>query len=112
MNNAKKELVEFLNGCPKVKCAEVVIRSFFVIERYPRKEYFLKIGYTQKEFDDLIDFMDVDYDSEADPEEFDLCIDSTIWFDDGTWATRIMDEEMQFWLHYRLPEIPERLKKR
>lgn len=100
--NALMEFIETVDSVNSaVKCAIVNYKGT------KEKTCNLKVGYTQKEFEEFKSSLDFMYDSVDGGQE----IVGFIWFEDGTWCTRREYHGAEWWEHHCLPDIPDELKK-
>lgn len=89
--NAKKEFLSFTKN-NKIKCAQIEGMD-------------LKVGFTTEEYNKFINNLDFEYNAGYGGQE----LYGTIWFTDGTWATRGEYDGSEWWEIHQLPEIPEEL---
>ena len=100
--NARKEFEEFiLTSSSTVKCASITIRLDYQMARVCN----LRVGYTKEELLSFLIDLDLEYDSGYGTQ----IVFGTIWFKDGSWATRREYDGSEWWQLNTLPEIPKRL---
>jgi len=100
--NAKKELEILIKETGlQIKCAQSATNEKM------ENPINLKIGYTQNEYNNFMDSLDVAYN------DLDIYnnIFGTVWFDDGSWITRTYYNGEVMWEHFTKPDIPECLTK-
>lgn len=100
--NAKEELVRAIKD-EAIKCA--IIREDPDDHDKP-KEWFLRVGYTEKEMTEFLNSLDFSYDAGYGGQE----LFGTVWLKDGTWLSRGEYDGSEWWEHNKLPEIPTKLK--
>jgi hypothetical protein len=66
----------------------------------------LKCNYTPEDFKEFLKYLDFQYDRGHGLQE----IFGTVWFEDGTWATRGEYDGSEWWEVHEVPEIPDHLK--
>jgi hypothetical protein len=66
--------------------------------------YDLPIGYTEREWELFLQFLDFEYDVSR------QLVDGTIWFDNGLWAVRNDTKNDQWWTMRAVPNIPKKLQ--
>jgi hypothetical protein len=97
LTNAKQEFLDFIKEKPAVKCAWVEYSPSFTSEE---KRYILNPDYTRKEFEELLNCLDFDYNA---GHKIYPCIFGVIFFSDGTWAERDEYEGAEKWLRIVKP---------
>lgn len=107
--NAKKEFLDFVGNrsvlCATVATTEDVWDEHFGYEGELIRSYLLRKGYSHKDFITFVDNLDFEYyDGYGGQELF-----GTIWFTDGTWATRGEYDGSEWWELHKLPDIDEEL---
>jgi hypothetical protein len=103
--NAKKELIELLEQViVDIHCAKVSLHARYV-NGNTSKAALLKVDHTPEELDEFLDGLDFDYDNGYGGQE----LFGTIWFVDGTYATRGEYDGSEWWEHHTCPEIPAEL---
>lgn len=111
MRNAKKELQSvLLQGLTTIKCATVTHHQPYLDANKPKPEqktFNLPVLYTGKEADEFLDSLDFEYDNGFGIQE----LFGTVWFTDGSWATRDEYDGSEWWEHHEIPEIPKHLYK-
>lgn len=98
--NAKQEFLAFIRTEEKLKalkCAIIEVNGISAV---------LKINYSLSDLDNLIELLNVNYDSGYGGQE----LLGTIWFSDGSWASRGEYDGSEWWELNSYPEIPENLK--
>lgn len=109
--NAKKELLELIADCGIIKCATVSYSEEAEFDTLTGKyiegtgDKILPVSYTQEKYEEFMKSMDFNYDSGFGGQE----VYGTIWFKNGTWATRGEYDGSEWWEEHKLPEIPENL---
>ena len=107
--NAKKEFLDLVGNrsvvCATVATTEDVWDENFGHEGELIKSYLLRKGYSHEDFMKFVDSLDFDYDNGYGLQE----LFGTIWFTDGTWATRGEYDGSEWWRHHELPDIDEEL---
>jgi hypothetical protein len=110
--NAKKELLGFLDGKANIKCASISNGEEFY-EFYEegcnedRKDFTLKVDFSESEYNKFLDQLDFNYDSGYGGQN----LFGTIWLADGTWCTRGEYDGSEWWIHNTMPAIPKELIK-
>ena len=103
--NAKKELLHLLEEViVDIHCAKVSLYTRYV-HGNTSKEALLKVDHTPEERGEFLDGLDFDYDDGYGGQE----LFGTIWFVDGTYATRAEYDGSEWWEHHKYPEIPDSL---
>ncbi len=92
--NAKREMMDLIAKHGKLLCATVITTT---------KHIDMPIGCPVRRFLNQLDF---DYNNGFGYQ----WITGTLWFVDGTWATRGEYDGSEWWEHHKLPEIPAELK--
>jgi hypothetical protein len=104
--NAKAELLEHI-GDNKVVCA-TVCNWDTCVDTADDFQHNLKIGYSQKDWDEFLAKLDFDYNESRYPDGF----NGTIWYEDGSWAEHEREDyigECWSWNKYRGPKVPKEL---
>jgi hypothetical protein len=115
--NAKSELQEHISIISttygiNVKCMECFIQNpdmdsedQFIIICY------LPCGYNEQDKQDLFKNIDTEYDDFY--EDIALTLDGCIWWSDGSWSVRDIDEDSarELWVFCKSPPIPLHLKR-
>jgi hypothetical protein len=91
--NAKLELLSELSNSLIIKCATI---------RHKNKTVNLKIGYSNEDFQLVLEELDFEYDAGYGGQE----LFGTIWFTDGTWSDRGEYDGSEWWEHMEMPPIP------
>jgi hypothetical protein len=103
--NAKKELLDLLEEVgTDIKCASIPHYDRYRLSS-PDRVVRLKVGYTPEEWHEFLSALDFDYDDGFGGQE----LFGTIWFTDGTYATRGEYDGSEWWEHHECPEIPDTL---
>ena len=102
MINAKEELLQFLEGKAKVKCAIITNGDDW---NEDKKYILLKVGYSENEWTEFLKSLNFSYDSGFGGQN----LFGTVWLKDGTWCTRGEYDGSEWWEHNQLPEIPSEL---
>ena len=97
--NAKKEFLEHI-GNRTVKCAEIVIHTGSY-NKEPDIIAKLLPEYTQEDFKQFIEKLDIDYNKWYGSQE----LYGTIWYTDGAWSTRGEYDGSEWWEYHKCPEI-------
>lgn len=98
--NAKTELLEKL-GNKQIKCASITHECY----RTTKKEFNLKVGFNEAEFNEFLNKLDFGYDNGYGTQE----LHGLVWLQDGTWLSRHEYDGSERWVHNQLPEIPSEL---
>lgn len=104
MENAKQELLRILKNKVEIKCAYIYQENGW--EEEITKKYLLKLNYTFKEYEDFFLSLDFNYDNGYGGQE----LFGTVWLKDGTWLSRGEYDSSEWWIHNKLPEIPQNLQ--
>ncbi len=96
MTNAKAEFIDLVDT-RRVLCAEVSTET---------SEFVLKVGHSPTEVCEFLDSLDFEYEDGFGGQE----LFGTVWFTDGTWATREEYDGSEWWEIHALPEIPGSLR--
>lgn len=103
--NARKELLTIVAEHTDIECAS--INYFESSNKFAvRKEIELKIGYSEKDYEDFLMELNLAYN----PMDGEQNLFGTIWFKDNTWCIRKKEEGTEWWDHQTIPKIPERFK--
>ena len=106
MINAKEE---FLNLCKEktVLCARITFEYWSnekgIVET---PSINLKCRYTPEDLQEFLNKLDFEYDNGYGLQQ----LFGTVWFEDGTWATRGEYDGSEWWEIHTRPDIPENLK--
>jgi hypothetical protein len=93
--NAQAELLDFISGKPEVLCLTFA------------RDVDCHVGpYTTGTLEEILPLLDFDYDSGFGSQE----LYGTIWFADGSWATRDEYDGSEWWGHRTPPALPERFQ--
>ena len=110
MINAKEEFIDMCKD-KTVSCATIVheywtegMLSLASVLKMTKID--LKCNYTPEDFKEFLKYLDFQYDRGHGLQE----IFGTVWFEDGTWATRGEYDGSEWWEVHEVPEIPENLK--
>lgn len=99
--NAKKELLSFLVGKPKIKCftidCDAIGKDVFVE---------LNVDHTDDELREAINSLNFNYKTVDFETGIAQRLYGRIWFEDNTWASRRHYDDSEWWHHNVLPEIP------
>jgi hypothetical protein len=98
--NAKTELLEELVN-KQIKCASITHECY----RIDKKEFNLKVGFNEAEFNEFLNKLDFEYDDGYGTQE----LHGLVWLQDGTWLSRHEYDGSEYWVHNQLPEIPSEL---
>jgi len=97
MRNAKEE---FLKITEKYKIVAVTI-SFDEYSENPEKEFKLKPGYTKSEYENLLKFLDRDYDSGYGGQQ----LFGMIYCQDNVWFDRGEYDGSEWWSGHKYPDL-------
>jgi hypothetical protein len=93
LTNAREELLHFLENKPDVVCLT-----------FSRLQADWDEGpYTTGTLEEILPLMHFDYDSGFGSQE----LYGTIWFADGSWATRGEYDGSEWWQHHTPPVLPQ-----
>lgn len=96
--NAKQELLNIIQGKPKVKC--IIIKK--ENENFDLEiTQILKVNFTISEWLHFLEQINFDYDSGYGGQN----LFGTIWFEDGTWCDRGEYDGSEWWEYHKCPEI-------
>ena len=98
--NAKTELLEELVN-KQIKCASITHGCY----RIDKKEFNLKVGFNEDEFNEFLNKLDFEYDDGYGTQE----LHGVVWLQDGTWLSRHEYDGSEYWEHNHLPKIPSGL---
>lgn len=104
--NAKDELLSFLDNISflnnrELKCFVIHCASVDKDEDDDIVVVDLPVSHTEDDLEKALDALDVDYQTGSLPR-----ITGTIWFKDGSWATRREYDGSEWWHLNVLPKIP------
>lgn len=99
--NAKTEFLNFIGNKP-VKCAQVGHTSNWEDATLDK---ILRLNFTASDWYSFVRSLDFEYDSGYGSQK----LFGTIWFCDGSWATRGEYDGSEWWETQSLPEIPAEL---
>lgn len=109
--NAKDELLEFLREIyhdgPEisfVKCA-VIVRGDEYNHFPDKKAAILNVNHTVNDIENFLNLLDFEYDDGYGTQE----LFGVIWFIDDTWGSRHEYDGKEWWIHNKMPEIPNDL---
>lgn len=94
MRNAKAEIMAFIRDRGDVIAAQIVFN--------PASQVVVDYQFRRGDNWELLDF---DYDAGYGTQH----VFGTIWFQDGSWATRREVDGSEWWQHHMRPQIPENL---
>lgn len=100
--NAKTEFLIVTNGL-KVLCALIETNPYY--DEDDSKKYPLKVGYSEKDYEEFLNSIDFNYDSGWGSQN----LFGFIWFEDGTWMERYEYDGSESWDYKKCPEIPPEL---
>lgn len=108
--NAKEELLSIMIGNRTIICLQIVYSPSILWEMssetpVPLKVFKLPVGYTEKDWDNLLNELDFTYDSGYGTME----LQGIVWFSDGSWAERKEYCGSEWWAHMSKPVIPDSL---
>lgn len=110
ITNAKLELINSIRE-RTVKCAEIAYSSCSLWEMDdqippPNKEIFLKVGYTESDWQEFLNELDFSYDSGYGGQE----LHGTVWFNSDAWMERQEYDGSEYWTICSKPNIPSACK--
>lgn len=102
--NAKKEFLEEVQD-KKVKCAWVggPERYNQFTDSYYQNKIFLKINYSESDYEEFLESLDYEYDNGYGGQE----LYGIIWYEDGTWSSRGEYDGSEWWEYNKCPEIDQ-----
>ena len=107
MANAKEELLDILrrNKC-SIKCATIRSgRDWW--EEVEKKDFILKEGHTQEEYEEFLNKLDFEYDDGYGGQE----LYGMVWLmKPNTWLTRGEYDGSEWWEYNECPSVPDELK--
>lgn len=103
--NARYELLNTIPGNTSLLCADISYTGSTWSEDNQTKSFALSVNHSPEEFDRFLDDLNFEYDNGYGGQE----LYGTLWFTDGTWATRDEYDGSEWWAHHRQPEIPSHL---
>lgn len=97
--NAKDEFLEHINN-REILCCSITL----TIEGYLYRSniHNLHVGYSKAEYIEFIKSIDNEYDSGFGSQN----LIGTIWYKDMTWSSRNEYDGSEWWVYYKVPEIP------
>ena len=99
--NAKQELLEELKDKATVKCISIKdVRSW-----NNSKTIVLKVGYTQKDYEEFLEKLNYEYDRGYGSQE----LEGIVWLSDGTWIDRGEYDGSEWWIYQKCPDITDDL---
>jgi len=108
--NAKEELIKFLSDHKegygtelKITCAEI---KFGHYGESKDVKAFLKVGYTEEDYEKFLNDMDFEYDSCYGAQE----LFGHIWLENGAWLGREEYDGSEWWIYIERPEVPKYLE--
>lgn len=101
--NTREEFEEMVNEFGAVICAEII---HFPWDQEKSFKINLRVGFSQEEYASFLDALDFWFNSSY-GEQF---VEGTVWFQDGTWATRCGYDGAESWEHHKCPTIPAHLQ--
>jgi hypothetical protein len=84
-----------------VLCAEITLKK-----GSDWAEIKLKVGHTEKEYEDFLKALDYEYDSGYGGQELSGCV----WLEGGAWLERGEYDGSEWWEYKSTPQIPDNLK--
>lgn len=99
-----KQFISVVSGSADIACASINHVDMWNTEI--AHECILPLEYTQEQWDDFLKELDFTYDSGYGGQE----LFGTIWFTNGTWATRREYDGSEWWEYHSCPEIPKHLR--
>lgn len=100
--NARNEFINLVKD-KKVLCGKITIMD--ISEHTVRVDATLKINHSSEDYEKFLNNIDVEYDSGYGTQE----LFGTIWFTDGTWATRDEYHGSESWELHERPDPPAEL---
>lgn len=104
--NAKTEFLEHVKSSGKVVKAAFVTHEHWMSDKADEK-LFLKVGYTDEEYEAFLESLSFSYDSDYGGQE----LYGTIWYVGGTWSSRGEYDGSEWWEYNSCPKIPKELLK-
>jgi hypothetical protein len=114
--NALKELTQFAEKGLHIEAAQIKVEQPDDHIHLSDKEYIaleetfrsiaLKKGHSEEDLHTFLESLDFQYDAGFGGQN----LFGTIWFTDGTWATRGEYDGSEWWEHHTRPEIPVELR--
>jgi hypothetical protein len=101
--NAKEEFIYHTAG-NVVKCATITFGDTWDEETI---SYILPVDYSQEEYEEFLQSIDIEYDSGYGGQE----LYGTIWYSNGNWSSRGEYDGSEWWEYHICPQIPESLIK-
>lgn len=99
--NAKTELIAILMGMDiRVKCASITFGDDDDDDDY--QKFSLKVGYSDKEYNNFMDSLDFNYDDGFGGQE----LFGLVWFVNDSWLERYEYDGAEMWVYKRCPAIP------
>lgn len=100
--NAKEEFINLVRD-KKVLCGKITIIDMW--EHTVKVDTTLKVNHSSEDYEKFLNDIDVEYDNGYGGQE----LYGTIWFTDGTWATRSEYDGSESWDLHDRPDPPEEL---
>lgn len=97
--NAKEEFLYLVNN-KVVICASISYRECW--EHVVCSDHTLPVTCTEEQYNAFVESLDFEYDSGYGGQE----LFGTVWFKDGTWATRGEYDGSEWWDYHACPTIP------
>ncbi len=112
MVNAKKELIEMLDGTHKekkhIKCAYIHYSKLdFKTRDIKEKEIVLKVNYSDEEYETFLKELDFEYNNGYGSQE----LSGLVWFNDNSWLERGEYDGSEWWAYKEYPKIYEKCLK-
>jgi len=106
--NAKEEFLEKIEeNSLQVKCAMITFDPPSKSDKFVEQLHILlNIGYSSKDFNDFLNKLDFEYDNGIGFQN----LYGRVWFTDDTWMDRDECNGAEWWVHRKMPTIPEELK--
>jgi hypothetical protein len=98
--NAKEELLDQVKHGGRVLCLKIS----YGVGTY-EQTFNLKIGFTEQEWNDLLNKLDFDYDDGYGGQE----LFGMVWLKDGGWLERGEYDGSEWWEYRCVPIVPEEL---
>jgi hypothetical protein len=111
ITNAKQELLRCIRQTRTVVCAHISYSPSSLWEMDdetspPSKEVFLKVGYTQADWETFLNELDFRYDSGYGGQE----LHGIVWFEGDSWMERHEYDGSENWVICSKPNIPLQCK--
>lgn len=110
MENIGNELQKWL-AVSNYTWEDVLAMNLYFKEDGQEHNVKLKVNYTRKELDNVLNTLGTyEYDPCDELYQFDLILDGTVWFKNGSWLEREIFDGCEWWELRSRPEIPDELQ--